>query len=153
MFWAEIWKISEFLSENFQFWVVKFSMYLNRRVFVMNGYPKYMGFFYEEIRKILKKCLIWNYNKELFYSIFFSGTPTIPVIPPVSKGGIPASHIAGQQTVGLPGQPAPVPNFTQSPVLAPGKLIYLDLSVWFTQLLISRILASLGGSVGCPYDW
>ena len=36
MFWAEIWKISEFLSENFQFLVVKFSIYLNRRVFVMN---------------------------------------------------------------------------------------------------------------------
>ena len=35
MFWAEIWKISEFLSENFQFLVVKFSIYLNRRVFVM----------------------------------------------------------------------------------------------------------------------
>ena len=29
-------KISEFLSENFQFLVVKFSIYLNRRVFVMN---------------------------------------------------------------------------------------------------------------------
>ena len=28
-------KISEFLSENFQFLVVKFSIYLNRRVFVM----------------------------------------------------------------------------------------------------------------------
>ena len=35
MFWAEMWKISEFLSENFQFLVVKFSTYLNRRVFVM----------------------------------------------------------------------------------------------------------------------
>ena len=35
MFWAEIWKISEFLSESFQFLVVKFSIYLNRRVFVM----------------------------------------------------------------------------------------------------------------------
>ena len=34
MFWAEIWKISLFLSENFQFFEVKFSMYLNRRVFV-----------------------------------------------------------------------------------------------------------------------
>ena len=33
MFWAEIWKISEFLSENFQFvFVVKFSMYLNSRL-------------------------------------------------------------------------------------------------------------------------
>ena len=28
-------KISEFLSENFQFLVVKFSIYLNRRVFSM----------------------------------------------------------------------------------------------------------------------
>ena len=36
MFWAEIWKISEFLSENFQVLVVKFSIYLNRRVFVMH---------------------------------------------------------------------------------------------------------------------
>ena len=36
MFWAEIWKISEFiLSEYFQFLEVKFSIYLNRRVFVM----------------------------------------------------------------------------------------------------------------------
>ena len=30
-------KISEFSSENFQFSVVKFSVYLNRRVFVMYG--------------------------------------------------------------------------------------------------------------------
>ena len=37
MFWAEIWKISEFLSENFRFFflVIKFSVYLNRHVFVM----------------------------------------------------------------------------------------------------------------------
>ena len=35
MFWAEIWKISKFLSEYFQFLEVKFSTYLNRRVFVM----------------------------------------------------------------------------------------------------------------------
>ena len=35
VFWAEIWKMSEFLSESFQFLVVKFSIYLNRRVFVM----------------------------------------------------------------------------------------------------------------------
>ena len=38
MFWAEIWKKSEFLSENFQILVVKFSIYLNYRlVFVMLG--------------------------------------------------------------------------------------------------------------------
>ena len=36
MFWAEIWKIWEFLSENFHFFLeIKFSIYLNRRVFVM----------------------------------------------------------------------------------------------------------------------
>ena len=36
LFWAEIWKISEFfLSENCQFLEVKFSIYLNRSVFVM----------------------------------------------------------------------------------------------------------------------
>ena len=37
MFWADIWKISEFLTENFQFLVVKFSIYLNRHVFVIAG--------------------------------------------------------------------------------------------------------------------
>ena len=31
-----MWKRSEFLSENFQFLVVKFSIYLNRLVFVMS---------------------------------------------------------------------------------------------------------------------
>ena len=36
MFWAEIWKISEFFYlKTFQFLEVKFSIYLNRRVFVM----------------------------------------------------------------------------------------------------------------------
>ena len=37
MFWAEIWKLSDFLSENFMFLKVKFSIYLNRHVFVMSG--------------------------------------------------------------------------------------------------------------------
>ena len=37
---AEIWKISEFLSENFQFLVVKFSIYLNRSVFVTNTFTE-----------------------------------------------------------------------------------------------------------------
>ena len=36
MFWAEIWKISDFFYlKNFQFLVVKFSIYLTMRVFVM----------------------------------------------------------------------------------------------------------------------
>ena len=38
MFWAEMWKISELLFENFQFLVVNFSIYLNRRVFVMRQF-------------------------------------------------------------------------------------------------------------------
>ena len=36
MFLARNMKISEFLSENFHFLVIKFSVYLNRLVFVMN---------------------------------------------------------------------------------------------------------------------
>ena len=35
MFWVEIYEISEFLSENFQFFVVKFLIYLNWLVFVI----------------------------------------------------------------------------------------------------------------------
>ena len=35
LFWAEIWNYQIFLSENFHFLEVKFSIYLNRRVFVM----------------------------------------------------------------------------------------------------------------------
>ena len=37
MFWAEIWKYPSFLLEKFQFLEVKFSVYLNRRVFVMKA--------------------------------------------------------------------------------------------------------------------
>ena len=33
MFWAEIWNISEFLSENFQFLVVRFSIYFEQACF------------------------------------------------------------------------------------------------------------------------
>ena len=39
-------KISEFLSENFQFLVVKFSIYLNRRVFIMYDPFLYADTFY-----------------------------------------------------------------------------------------------------------
>ena len=38
MFWAEIWKISDFFFLKTQFLVVKFSIYLNRRVFLIS-YP------------------------------------------------------------------------------------------------------------------
>ena len=42
MFWAEIWKISEFLYENCQFLVAKFSIYLKRRVFVTIGHTCFL---------------------------------------------------------------------------------------------------------------
>ena len=38
MFWAEIWKYQNFLSENFHFLMVKFSVFLNRHVFIMIFY-------------------------------------------------------------------------------------------------------------------
>ena len=38
LFWAEKWKILRVLSESFQFLEVKFSIYLNRRVFVMRSH-------------------------------------------------------------------------------------------------------------------
>ena len=41
-------KILEFLSENFQFLEVKFSMYLNRRVFVMYVYEM----------KVIETCFV-----------------------------------------------------------------------------------------------
>ena len=48
-------KISEFLSENFQFWVVNFSVYLNRHVFVMrrtsNEYSEHI--FNVELERII----------------------------------------------------------------------------------------------------
>ena len=34
-----MWKILEFLSENFQFLEVEFSIHLNRRIFVMEKLP------------------------------------------------------------------------------------------------------------------
>ena len=73
MFWAEIWKISEFLSENFQFLEVKFSIYLNRRVFVMLQFlanlPETLQVFHlwsEDIRALLKES--WFYFH--FFHIF-----------------------------------------------------------------------------------
>ena len=46
MFWARIWKKKSdcFLSEYFNFLVVKFSIYLNRRVFVMTKQLSYLKY-------------------------------------------------------------------------------------------------------------
>ena len=48
MFWAEMWKISEFYQKIFSFLVVKFSVYLIRLVFVM-GYFAFNCFHYENM--------------------------------------------------------------------------------------------------------
>ena len=45
MFWAEMWKIYAFLSENFRFLVVKFSVYLNRLAFIMIESSKDYNYF------------------------------------------------------------------------------------------------------------
>ena len=42
-------KISEFLSENFQFLEVKFSIYLNRHVFVMSLNVDYSGILFAQL--------------------------------------------------------------------------------------------------------
>ena len=53
MFCAEIWKISEFLSEIFKFLEVKVSIYLDRRVFVMKSFcQKAIKKKYPEMRNI-----------------------------------------------------------------------------------------------------
>ena len=38
MFWAKVWNYQNFSSESFHFLAVKFSIYLNRRVFIMCMY-------------------------------------------------------------------------------------------------------------------
>ena len=88
MFWAEIWKISEFFI--FHFWVVKFSIYLNRRVFVMDDFNQYaypgcwsesslvrmktlciIG--YPKLRpvKILHECEVWSHNENTPIQIYW----------------------------------------------------------------------------------
>ena len=72
-------KISEFLSENFQFLVVKFTIYVNRRVFVMYRMVKYVGDgleppqTYDEASKIsfssfkvLLRVILVSYTQALF---------------------------------------------------------------------------------------
>ena len=69
LFWAEICKISELLSENFHFLVVKFSVHLNRLVFVM--YPQVL---------FLKLRLLWctTWTKDPYSTYGYEG-PDQPV--------------------------------------------------------------------------
>ena len=77
MFWAEIRKISEFfLPENFQFLEVKFSLYLNRHVFVIE-IPAGGG---KEVFNILKGILpMYQINKPVINSPigFLSDSPLL----------------------------------------------------------------------------
>ena len=59
IFWAEIWKISDFFFfENVHFLGVKFSVYLNRRVFVMQtSWTKYTREF-SSSEKVTLACLL-----------------------------------------------------------------------------------------------
>ena len=71
MFWAEIWKISEFLSENFQFLVVKCSVYLNRLVFVMwESLPLSFEDILTDISIFILRWLIWilmEFDRSFFW--------------------------------------------------------------------------------------
>ena len=63
--------IRVFLSENFQYFEVKFSIYLNRRVFVMKisaALVKY-GFHDQRQNKMVTKSAVTNHHcsKEIFY--------------------------------------------------------------------------------------
>ena len=70
MFWAEIWKISDILSENVQFLVVKFLIYLNRRVLVMikpsalfhHSVCDYFVFFYCDVSLMKWKAFMGTEN-------------------------------------------------------------------------------------------
>ena len=53
-------KISEFLSEICQFLVVKFSIYLNRRVFVMNRYNNIDSFCLDKY-DIRRYCVMFDH--------------------------------------------------------------------------------------------
>ena len=86
MFWAEIWKKYQiFLSENFMFLEVKFSIYLNRRVFVMLYWKTNFGCLHEngtyfmnndEMLILLKRIVIYTYlclnGKRLLCFFFLS---------------------------------------------------------------------------------
>ena len=84
MFWAEIWKTSEFfLSENFSFLVVKFSIYLNRCVFAM--YILFLVYAYRYYSSINNRSGHGKKEVLLFYYI----------LKPLSmvKWGLPSANL------------------------------------------------------------
>ena len=93
-------------------------------------------------------CPTWSSTHEDRFShdvtliyVNISGTPTIPVIPPVSKGGAPGQSLPSQPNIGLPGQPAPLPNFAQAPLVGPGKTICSISSVFALYLEVNVCLS------------
>ena len=86
MFWAEIWKISEVLPENFRFLEVKFSIYLNRLVNECRYWscavlqccvfspvcPKYLGLLrYIFQRRFFNVVFFFFFFSCLFFSFLF----------------------------------------------------------------------------------
>ena len=69
MNWAEKWKISEFLPENFHFLMVKFSVYLNRRVFVMTSfYEQRVIWLYCAMRRHILVFAVLSSQNSFFFS-------------------------------------------------------------------------------------
>ena len=76
MFWAEIWKnIGVFVSENFQFLEVKFSIYLNRRVFVMKASCSVFTLLLQVCLSayLILTCYLSFVNKSFIAAAFFIG--------------------------------------------------------------------------------
>ena len=64
MFWAEIWKISDFFYLKISFFLVmKFSVYLNRRVFVMSFFFFFLFFFFQTKRTNIFLISLWKHMK------------------------------------------------------------------------------------------
>ena len=71
MFWAEIWKISEFFIWKFSFLVVKISVYFNRHVFVMKRFALLVKMSADDILKyfvfFLRKQVLTFYANYLHW--------------------------------------------------------------------------------------
>ena len=62
MFWAEILRMSDFFVWKFSFLVVKFSVYLNRRVFVMQISNDMIVVYYVGINKLRHSVIYLNFT-------------------------------------------------------------------------------------------
>ena len=92
MFRAEIWKYQNFLSENLRFLVIKFSVYLNRHVFVMLEWAssfivRCIGILILQVfmnsvclgRNFLENCMFWVTIRKHAYS------DILKILPPKNE--------------------------------------------------------------------